>query len=997
MSGKPLAAKLVLRWPLIRRRYKNTMSRKGVKYLSSWTLCDENIENVERVSFTPAIQRELGCAVNEHVFLEYPWAYVARDTVLRLANKTGSPLESYREKVNAYGGDNFLVGYSSTQLIACDFVICLTEDAKLTIEKRNAEIKRRIWNDVTEKIRKTCKSWKSLGSEATLEDSLVKKTRDLFEVEICLPFKFLALSRELHDRTSKESWDSYVELVPYEKFKNIEKKCISRMIQTHFEPREIEVQTYPGYPKNAWTQYFYEDTLGSENDNGEAEKEESIEEKSESEEKSKTEGSSKEEISEADVEQKPVKSALELFLDDRAQEMIDAVRYNTVVNVHADDIETLARLSESEIDRPRDEITYKERVSLLDLRFTANKIVSDVSWHPTLAEYVTISYVTAPPLHDEDTVAPKKTVPTVLLWSLADSLRPQLLLRCQQEIRRISFCPINADFLIGGSASGRVIVWNICGQIEDHHVEENNQIDELDLWTRDTIPAISAFMESDQSHEMTIRGIQWLPDNYRIEPSGKLTKLSTRSSCQFVTTSEDGTVAIWDLLKYSVTSQLKPNDCKNIKDTFRPTYRLRLSADMFFTPLCLCLPSDSVFQENSKRRDEIDSTEMNRAKRLWIGTAQGHFACCSWEGQVFDVETSDLEECKLLSCCFAHDGSVTAILRSPHLPDVLLTIGGSVFAIWKDDYLDSPLFRRRSDCVYTACCWSNQPGTFMIGTYMGDVEIWDIKTKTSRPVFKRIISMKPITLLSLQESCKQGFKLIGVADYNSAFHVLDEAKNFEDNVVERMDWFEEYVWREVRRKKIFHSWEKDFLENDPTAVVRRQARAEEERKQKLEAARLKLQMEHEERLRLEAEEKLRKTPKSKDTIWKLRQQERMKKAFLEKKKLVPRELEEKRQPLVSLAEERKLKMIKAKNKVALQDEYFSKATSQEFPEYYLQDEEDKSLLERPKIKINEETVAALLTELSKVRDEARRKVAEKSSYVPKFDWKYFANKKKKNL
>lgn len=975
------------------------MSRNGIKYRSSWTLHDENIENVERVCLTAEAQRELGCAVGEHVFLEYPWAYVSRETVSRLANTEGSPLELYRDKIEMYGGDTFLVGYSSTQLSGCDFVICLTEDARSVIAKRNADISRRIWNEVIQKIRRTGGSWKTLASETTLDETSIKNTRELFEVEVSFPLKSLGLNRKLCDRLSGDSSDSYVELIPYERFENIRRRCISRMIQTHLEPREIQVQTYPGYPKNAWTQYVYKDILPSEADDDELEKEE---EAGESEEKRETEESKDE--SEVDAEEKPIeKSSLELFLEARAQEMIDAVCYNTVMNVYVDDIETLAR-REFEASQQPSEITFAERYSFIHLRSTADKVISDASWHPSLADYVVVSYVTIPSCETPDrssssvendaATSPRES--TVLLWSLADSLRPKLLLRCHQDIYCVSFCPTNSDFIIGGSASGQVVVWNIHGRIADRSIDEV----EMSFAIEDIVPEASVTMISnlDYLHQLPIRRIQWLPDNYRIEPSGKLTKLSSHSSCQFVTISDDGIVAIWDLLKYSITFQLKPSSGKDFDNTFRPTYRLnvRTSKDPSFTPLCLCLPSDSVFQKDDKRRNQLDSTDVDDTKRLWIGMAQGQFVCCTWEGQ--DTETTDLEEGKLLGCISAHDGPVVAIRRSPHVPDILLTIGGHVFAIWKDDFLDLPLFRRKSSNIYTACCWGNRPGTLLMGTKQGDLEIWDIKRRADEPIRIQTISRKPIIALSLQESCKHGFKLIGVGDCNGIFRIFEESAEFEDNMLERMDWFEEFIWRETKGKKIFFSWQKDFLENDPIVVAKRQARAEEERKLKLEAARLKLHKEHEERLRLEAEEKKRKAPKSKDTMWKLRQQETMKKILLEKKKFSPQELEEKRQPLVRLAEERDQKMMKAKNQVSLCDQHFRKIVSRKFPEFHDLTEKDKSLEQKHEVVQDEKAINALLQEFYKVRDEVRKTIAEnKESFIPKFDWNTCVKKDKERL
>lgn len=968
------------------------MSRNGIKYRSSWTLHDENIENVERISLATEAQRELGCVVGEHVFLEYPWAYVPRESVSKLANTTDSSLELHRDKIEIYGGDTFLVGYSSAELTGCDFVICLTEDARSAIMKRNADISKRIWSDVIQKIRKTGRPWKTLASETVVDETSFGNTRELFEVEVDFPFQSLGSDRKLCDRLSGDSSDSYVELIPHERFENIQRRCISRTIQTHLEPRDVQVQTYPGYPKNAWTQYEYKDILPPEADGSD---ELTEEEKGETECEEKRETEESKNASEVEAEEKSIeKSPLELFLEARAPEMIDAVRYNAVMNVYVDDIEVLAKSGDKTSERLRSEITYTERYSLINLRLVVGKVISDASWHPSLVDYVAVSYVTIPPRETSgrspsvgNGAATSKAETTVLLWSLADSLRPQLSLRCHQEIYCISFCPTNSDFVIGGTASGQAVVWNIHGRIADRNIDDA----EINLAIQDSVPEVSVSMMSNLDYStdlypLPLRRIRWLPDNYRIEPSGKLTKLSSHSSCQFVTISDDGVVAIWDLLMHSVTSQLKPSTGKDFDDTFRPTYRLnvRTSKDPSFTPLCLCLPADGVFQKDVKRRSQLDSTDVDDAKRLWLGMAQGHFACCTWEGQ--DTEATDLEECKFLGCISAHDGPVVAIHRSPHVPDILLTIGGHVFSIWKDDFLEIPLFKRKSDNIYTACCWGNRPGTFLMGTYQGDLEIWDIKRRAGEPIRIQTVSKHPIIVLSLQESCKHGFKLIGVGDCNSIFRIFEESAESEDHTLERMDWFEEFIWREVKRKKRFFSWQKDILENDPTIVAKRQARAEEERKAKLETARLKLHKEHEERLRLEAEEKKRKAPKSKEAIWKLRQQEWMERILLEKKKFAPRELEEKRQPLVRLAEEQDKKMTKAKEKVSLSEQYFQKLVSHKFPEFQDSVKKIKSLEEEQDIVPDEETIKAYLQEFYKIRDEVRKIIAEKS-YVPKFDWK----------
>lgn len=202
---------------------------------------------------------------------------------------------------------------------------------------------------------------------------------------------------------------------------------------------------------------------------------------------------------------------------------------------------------------------------------------------------------------------------------------------------------------------------------------------------------------------------------------------------------------------------------------------------------------------------------------------------------------------------------------------------------------------------------------------------------------------------------------------------------------------------------MFLAWQKDFLQTDATAIARRQAREEEERKSKLEMTRLKLHKEHEERLKMETEEKARKMAKSKDVEWKMRQQERMKKALLEKKKFAPRELEEKRQPLVSLAEERNAKMIKAQNQAALQDKHFDNFVSVQLPEYNELKEESKSSETdeesqrgETEVELSEEEVQEYLQKFYKFKEEVKKMMAEKS-YVPEFNWKTFMKMAKERL
>ncbi|KAG7188572.1 hypothetical protein KM043_008203 [Ampulex compressa] len=971
------------------------MSGKGVKCRTSWTLLDKNIENVERVSLDPETQRELGCVVGADVFLEYPWVYVPHEAVLRICKTPESSLAAFKDKIEAYEGSTLLIGYSSTRLTSNEFVICLTEEARRRVVGRNREIRRKILDEVNEKINKPTGPWRSLGSEEEVDAYFVKNTREYFETEVCLSTKSLGLPRELGDRDSSSVRSGYAEIVNVDgKFDNVERMCIPRSTQTHLESRQSCVQTYPGYPKNAWTQYVYEDTLpeGHRTEDLEEDQERSSARSQETLDEKEEDRETRSSTKTKDERKLEEKDPLEIFLEACYPKMIDVVRYNTVVNLHVNDIESLAQ-DEDKRFMPISELIYKTRVSFVDLNFTNGKAISAVSWHPTLSDYVVISYV---PRHrpkresaNNRPVEDFKLECKALLWSLADPLRPQLQFQDHREICSISFCPYDGNIVIGGCSTGQIVVWDIEDRVDNKDLNARNRRKTIDDHNVPTVRAIVS-SEKNDAHRLPIRDIQWIPSSYTIEVDGKLSKSSSDTSRQFATISQDGSLSIWDLRSYADQSigKTPPDSPEGSEDPppsnrLHPIYRLRLEMpgeSGSVAPLCLCLPSTKAFydddaQQQQQRASELSAKEESYMRSLWLGGAQGGPIHCTWRGQVLDAETSAVEKCEFLSFSHVHDGPVTDIHRSPHLQDVLLSIGGHVLAVWKDHYVESPLFWRRLLSRCTACCWCATPGVFIVGTCEGELLVWDIRMNMNEPISVQVVSRVSITGLYLRVQLNEPSVTIGAASLDGFFRILEEPES-DGKAVERIDWFEEYIWREVRRKKVFRSWERDFLEKDPDVVAKRAAREEEERRRLREEAREKLQREHEQRLLLEAEMKARKAPKSKDAIWKAKEFERMKKVLLEKKNLEPGKLERQRLPLVLYEEEKKQKSIKVQELMDLREKYFERVVRTEFPKVLAemrQVGQIETTIKLPK------TVDDYVEEYFNVRDRARKILSRRAS------------------
>lgn len=898
------------------------MSKKRVKYKHGWTLIDENIENVERVRFNPEMQRELGCLVGEHVFLEYPWAYVDRDVIVKFARSSDS-LAPFREIIDIYEGDTFLVGYSSTRLNSDDFVICLTEQAKRLIRERNKAITGIISRKVIDRVIKTARPWNSLGSDTEVDDNFVRNRREFFEIEILFPGRMLNTSRTLSDRGASDCRDSYIQLVNEdEKFEIIERKCISKASQTCLQPRETFVQTCPTFPKNAWTQYTHEDIL---KETPVVEETKQLNEESERNNDGRSQAKDIDQRNNEDLEDEKLeqKTPLELFLETRSQEMIDVIKYNAAVNLYVDDIENLSKherkISTIEV------ATLSEQVSFIYLSITGNRAISDISLHSKFKEHLAISYINiSNRTLKTECLSEGEFRTRVLVWKLNDPLRPHLALEDHREIYSVSFCPYNGDYVIGGCSTGQVIIWNINDYLND--ISDNEAVKFKAV--QNNLPSIRPTVVSHKhhSHRLPIRKIRWIPAKYGIEPNGNTTRSSITSNMVFLTVSEDGVAIAWNVCFRTVN-----HNGEDFDEPLRPIFRLKIptfasESSQSFTPLCFSLdePSGNQSDENSI---ENHSKSKDFRKYLWIGCAEGLIKC-KWGTRAHEGNLTDTVDCNILNCSYVHNGPVTEIVRSSHVRDVLLSIGGQVFAIWNDDHMDSPLFWRRTCAWYTSCCWANEPGVFYLGSEDGNIEMWNINNESNEPIFTRVVSSRSITCLILLPLFHgEGVKMIGVGDRGGLFRAFKEPEI--RNVT--MDWFEEYAWRETRRKKLFASWQNDFLANDPLVAARRSARRDEEREKKAREAREKARREQETRSRLEAEKRARSAPVPKDVAWRSREFDRMKQVLLNRKGIVPSELEAKRAVFVTMKAERDAKLEKARNRIARRDEYFLNAISVQFP------------------------------------------------------------------
>lgn len=166
---------------------------------------------------------------------------------------------------------------------------------------------------------------------------------------------------------------------------------------------------------------------------------------------------------------------------------------------------------------------------------------------------------------------------SVLLWSFDDTLYPKLVLETPREVTYLSFCPYDANVLIGGLITGQLIIWdlqNCLHRVENPEALTNKQ--ETNRKKMHSFMAWSKFVENLQqnvvqpaaisnyelSHKQLITSVKWLNRKHSIAPTGLIQESVKPNELfrHFATSSLDGTISFWDL--DFVNSDISPAEMK---------------------------------------------------------------------------------------------------------------------------------------------------------------------------------------------------------------------------------------------------------------------------------------------------------------------------------------------------------------------------------------------------------------------------------------------------
>ncbi|XP_057667327.1 dynein axonemal intermediate chain 3 isoform X1 [Diorhabda carinulata] len=870
-----------------------------------------------------------------------------------------------KKEILAFPGNKILMGYIPDESKDTDeFYICITEAAtkavKDIIEKMKQQQEKRLYNT----LNKTIRDWVPMGSEEEVDENLLKNNRPLIEVEIESQYPIFSSKPEFQIVKAENRRDGYVELkwTSEERIINVYKKRIDQPVQAAPRFITMEVQTTCTYPSNSATQYSYEveDTTN--------------------------------------ILEKYAKS-IKNYVEDNMDSLSDLLRVNSTINFYTDDYLELINTSASFLTGTTVE-EVKEYMSFMDVNRCKDKMIADVVWHPMWSGTVALAYTDEAPFiyhygpNTEDNVL--KAVHgnnLTLIWSCLDGLRPKLILESPREVTKLAFCKFDENILIGGLKNGQIIIWDIRNKlqkVEELEVLTTAQqkyrayMNSLMTWMKNihdlAIIRPTAISDLRRSHKGPVTGIIWLSPFYEFSKLGMLKELPEDSehSMQFITSSEDGNVLLWDLLKKPTIQPggFKPRRLRRLKQKpsalmsdvspyriyhliLKPIYKVIVPRSRKL-PLAIaschetyCSMKYAEIDPNKSKKIALNERIMYKpifsrvyqkplTPNLFIGSMEGDFIQMVWEGQDFDSgEIVNSESGVIVSRGRYHDGPINSIEISP-AHDIILTVGGRVFALWTPEYQHRPLLWRKRKYLYTSGEWNiHEPHLFTIKVVNGDVECWSLAYDSKYPSFSLPFSSSTLTA-SAFHSLKLKKQIYGAADQLGSFRLFfvpeDTAPGSTESKCEKFKYF---ILRELDRKKKFVSWQKVWNEKNEELLLERGTEEQDLHEKELEEKRAKLAESLDKKSAadaIDAAEANKKGPQpGKYVEWIIAQRQaqeeaRIKATIISKKQLDTKELEKRRKPLQKLDEENERKKRKQKQRLKEGESIFMNTVTSLFPD-----------------------------------------------------------------
>ncbi|XP_040607574.1 dynein intermediate chain 3, axonemal [Mesocricetus auratus] len=480
---------------------------------------------------TTKTQEIFNCRVDDFTD-EQTYKLIKKEDILAdLLNRAAvSDFHPVKKIVRDYPGEELLLVYDKDFKYGLNFYLIGTEDGKENflntpeIPEEQEEPKDLVPEDVYVYKPPVSKPWVSLGSEKEIEEESVKESKKRVTYMISRKRSQFGAPVTFRDQNASSVKDAYIECASYPD-KNFTLTQVERDIglQVIPEVKGTGTQTKWAFPKNASTQYYAR---------------EFTEEEKETLEQSKT---------------------LAEFLNSVSTSVEIALQQNEIMNTFVDDWKSLAE--EESTFGDKSDTHLKEYQSFTDLHSTMEKMITCVSWHPTIYGLIVVSVAVRLSYEERVHFSGKLLLQPslILFWSFSDPIHPQLMLESPDDIFCFEFCPSDPNIIAGGCINGQVVLWDITS-----HVDRIENIKAGGSRSKKATLKPMFLLEPDSNkeamyirhcavssiesgHRKVITDIHWLPDSFEINRMGSVFENRNGINCQLVTCSADCTICFWDI------------------------------------------------------------------------------------------------------------------------------------------------------------------------------------------------------------------------------------------------------------------------------------------------------------------------------------------------------------------------------------------------------------------------------------------------------------------
>ncbi|XP_067892433.1 dynein axonemal intermediate chain 3 isoform X2 [Heterodontus francisci] len=784
-------------------------------------------EDIIPLVLTSKTQEIFQCVIDQDVTEVQPHKFIKKEDIVN-DMKTRAAISDFhpiKQIILDSPVEEFLIVYDKDFKYGQSFYIVMNEMMKETILQsieQNLEVKSKDEEEEEDLFIKEIKfkSWTDFGSGLEIKEETTEESPTKMKFMISRIRREFGAPVSFEDRNDFETKDSYVECASYQD-KNFSIKKLERDIgiQAVSKLEENSTQTEWTYPRNACTQY------------------------------------TPREFTQEDKDEILKSEALTTFVNSVALRFESALQQNEIMNVFYDDWRGLSE--EDSTFGGKADCHLKEYQSFTDLQKSQGKQISYIEWHPAILGLVAVSVVEAITIQDRMNLTNRllRSHSYILFWNFTDPIHPQIMLEAPDDIYSFQFCPTDPNIVAGSCKNGQVVLWDITEFSErlqgnlpaaKPDAVKSNLLPELDPAPPCEVPIAHhcAVSSIEHGHKSLITDLYWLPDHFEITKFGVPCENADGNCIQLVTCSTDCSILFWDIRRPKSTTQTMQEKRKmekelpnpeGVPDTFKhldlywkPMHRVTLpkvGTSGEYSPMKISMKekcTDKVHEKaqlNLKKgkgetldygtmdvpssRDLTNLTEINTF--LFIGTEDGEVTFVDWQVER-DIDTGKMTTPRPTHCYSAHDGPVNTVRRSPFFRDIVLTVGGWTFAIWKEGVTLGPLLH--SACAskrYTTGYWSlSRPGVFIIGKEDGNIDIWDLLEKTHEPSQTQNISSVAISCIKPWIiSARQ--HLLAVSDDFGTLHILEVPWALRYPLGQEKSNVEAYFDREVKRLEYFEA------------------------------------------------------------------------------------------------------------------------------------------------------------------------------------------------